>query len=200
MTNSGDSRDKLDRIHRHWGEAVSAASKLVAYDQLGLVLDYWASLWASGGPPLRGAIDPTRIGPALAYIYIMDYDRDARALRYRLIGEHVRAAYTKPVKEKLLSDVVGPGAYQAVAAYFLACPELPAITMLTGRLYQERSMPAFGQRLLLPLFDERGRGAALLGLTLCEHYYDSLSEARLEAERRISIFPLDGSEPTTTVS
>ena len=96
--------------------------------------------------------------------------------------------------------MVRPEAYSAVASYFLACPELPAIAMLTGRLYQERNMPAYGQRLLLPLLDSRGRGESLLGLTFCEHYYDSLEEARLKADRRVSIFPLDGSEPTTTVS
>ena len=200
MTGFDDPLDKLDRIRRHWQRAASAASDLIQFDQISLVLDYWCSLWNDGGLPARGTLDPTRIRQALAYVYIMDYDRDIRSLRYRLIGEQVRATYARPVKGKLLSDVVSPTAYATVSSYFLACPELPAITMLTGRLYQERNMPAYGQRILMPLLDHEGRGEGVLGLTLVRHFYETLDEAIEGADRRVSIFPLDGAEPSTTVS
>lgn len=200
MTDMSDPQDKLERIHRHWQDAASAASELVRYDQIRVVLDHWISLWADGGLPRRDRLDPTRIGSALAHVYIMDYEAEARALRYRLIGEQVRSRYAKPIKGKLLSEIVEPSAYPAVSSYFLACPELPAITMLTGRLYQEREMPAFGQRLLVPLLDAQGRGQALLGLTLSRQTYDSLNDAIVNAKRRVSIFPLDGTDPTDTVS
>lgn len=200
MTGPEQSAERLDLIRRHWEDAASAASELIEYDRVRLVFDHWRSLWAGEGLPRRSAIEPTEIGAALAQVYVMDYDPADRSLRYRLIGEEVRTGYAKPVKGKRLSEIVRPEAYAGVASYFLACAELPAITMLTGRLYQERNMPAYGQRLLLPLVDEGGRGEALLGLTYCERFYDSLAQARLEADRRVSIFPLDGSAPTTTVS
>lgn len=200
MTGSGVTPDKLDRIKRHWQRAAAAAADLVLFDQFSLVLDHWSSLWDQGGLPRRGALDPTRIGPALPYVYIMDYDGAARSLRYRLIGEHVRSTYARPVKDRLLSEVVSPSAYAAVASYFMACPELPAITLLTGRLYQDRNMPAFGQRLLMPLLDEQGRGDGLLGLTLLKYFYETLDAAIEDSDRRVSILPLDGSEPVTTVS
>ena len=200
MTDAAGSGTKLDLIREHWQAAVSDAADLIRYDQIRMVLDHWASLWSDGGLPRRNRLDPTQITPALAHVYIMDYEPQDRGLRYSLIGEQVRASYTKPIKGKLLSEVVIPDAYPAISSYFLACPELPAITMLTGRLYQERDMPVFGQRLLVPLLDEQGRGEALLGLTLTRRTYGSLDEAIRDADRLVSIFPLDGTAPTDTVS
>ncbi len=178
-----------------WREAANAANQWLAYDESRLLLDYWQSLGHATQPPRREDLEPEKMARVLSHIWLMDFVPDESRLRYRLIGDQVRQRYEKAVVGKYLDEVVEPEAYPRVARYFLACPELPAITMLSGRLYHEWPRPGFGERLLLPLFSDQGAAEAVIGITVCKKTYNDRETAEKEASRTVRILPLDGSDP-----
>lgn len=183
--------------HAAWRTVAAAARQTLDRERVRMLLDYWLSIGTDGRPPGRANLDPAGMVPLLSHIWLMDYEAGPRRLRYRLVGEEIRSRYGVPLVGRYLDEVVDPDGYPKVARYFLDCAGLPAIAVLSGRLYSERMKPGYGERLLLPLFSADGAPEGLIGTTICDEPVDSETEAALGVGRRITIFPLDGSAPTT---
>ena len=183
--------------HAAWRMVAAAARQALDRERVRMLLDYWLSIGTDSRPPGRGDLNPASMVPLLSHIWLMDYEADSRRLRYRLVGEEIRSRFGVPLVGRYLGEVVAPGGYPTVAQYFLDCPGLPAIALLAGRLYSERMKPGYGERLLLPLFSADGVAEGLIGTTICDEPVDNETEATLGVGRRITIFPLDGSDPTT---
>ncbi len=196
-TSSGPKPGARPGGHAAWRTVAAAARQAIDRDSVQMLLDYWLSVGSDARPPGRSDLDPAGMVPLLSHIWLMDYEPGPRRLRYRLVGEEIRSRYGVPLVGRYLDEVVEPGGYPTVARYFLDCPGLPAIAVLAGRLYSERMKPGYGERLLLPLFSADGAPEGLIGTTICDEPVDSETEAALGVGRRITIFPLDGSDPIT---
>ncbi len=183
-----------------WRVAANEAARCLEYPETRRLLDYWRDLGDAAWPPRRADLEPERMARVLTHIWLMDYLPDGGRLRYRLIGDQVRQRYEKAVVGKYLDEVVEPEAYPRVARYFLACPQMPAITMRTGRLYQEWPRPEFGERLLLPLFSDDGAAEAVIGITICKKTYGDREAAEQETGRVMRILPLDGGDAIEEVT
>src|SRR3546814_14762082 len=71
--------------------------------------------------------DALPISSWLADTWLMDYEPETRRLRYRLVGENIRARFGIPLVGKHLDDFLGPEARDVVVPYFRACVEKPAV-------------------------------------------------------------------------
>ncbi len=130
----------------------------------------------------------------------MDFESRERRLYYREVGEDAASRYTESLIGKYLHEIVEPEAYPRVAPYFLACVELPAISIVSGRLFHEWPRPWFGERLLLPLFDENGQPEGLVGVVNCRKTSLDKADAERTTERRVRIIPLEGGDIIESVS
>lgn len=129
----------------------------------------------------------------LADIWLMDYHAETSRLRYRLVGENIRARNSFSLTGRYFDEILQPEARLQILRYFLACVEKPAVSIVAGRLYHGWERPGYGERLLLPLIDATGSPEGLIGITICKQIFQSRPEAEERARRVISILPLDGS-------
>lgn len=134
----------------------------------------------------------------LADIWLMDYLAEAARLRYRLVGENIRARYDFSLTGMCLDETLAPEARETVLSYFRACVERPAICLVTGRLYHEWARPSDGERLLLPLLDRDGAPEGLVGITICKKTFPNRPAAERQAKRITRVLPLDGTPPEET--
>lgn len=136
----------------------------------------------------------------LADLWLMDYEAETARLRYRLVGENIRARYGVTLTGRYLDDFLQPEARERVLRYFLACVQKPAVSIVAGRLYHEWDRPGYGERLLLPLIDPSGSPEGLIGITLCKQVFESRPEAEERAKRVTIVLPLDGSPVSEVAS
>lgn len=160
----------------------------------------WLRVGDTERPPARRDLVPQSIAGVLADTWLMDYEPETRRLRYRLVGENIRARYGIPLVGKHLDDFLGPEARDLVVPYFRACVEKPAVSMVIGRLYHDWDRPGHGERLLLPLLGPDGTREGLIGTTICRLTFDSRQEAEERARRLTVVLPLDGSPASETLN
>ena len=149
--------------------------------------------------PGRRELQPDSMPRLLADIWLMDCEPQSFRLRYRLVGENIRARYTFPLTGRYLDETLVPEARDRVLGYFNACVEKPAVCLVVGRLYHERDKPGYGERLLLPLLDPSGTAEGLIGITLCKQMFGSRTQAEERAKRITAVLPLDGSPISETI-
>lgn len=160
-----------------------------------MLLNAWLAAGNDSRPPARNELRPEAMPRVLADVWLMDYVPEQARLRYRLVGENIRARYDSPLSGRFLDETLAPEARDTVLSYFLACVERPAISLVVGRLYHEWQRPSYGERLLLPLLDDDGRAQGLAGITICKQTFPSRVVAEERARRITCILPLDGSPP-----
>lgn len=188
----------IDSIGR-WPEAADRAAALLKFPETRMALDHWVSIGDAINPPSRWRLDPIAMAKSLPKVFLMALDGDT--LTYVLAGDDVSAKYNYELRGKTLEDIVDPEAYPGVAAYFLKCVKQPAIMLLSGRLFQERDQPGFGERLLLPLFEEGEemfqfgtRTTGLLGVTVQKREFVDQRAAYRKSRRILYTVPLDGTD------
>src|SRR3546814_7517181 len=74
----------------------------------------WLMAGGTEGPPARRDLAPHSIASVLADTWLMDYEPETRRLRYRLVGENIRARFGIPLVGKHLDDFLGPEARDVV--------------------------------------------------------------------------------------
>jgi hypothetical protein len=161
-----------------------------------MLLDMWLAVGSAERPPARRDLMPETIAGVLADTWLMDYLPETRRLRYRLVGENIRARYDVPLVGRHIDEFLAPEARDRVLAYFRACVEKPAVSMVLGRLYHASDRPGYGERLLLPLLTPEGEPEGLIGITVCKLTFASRPQAEDRAKRVTVILPLDGSPPS----
>lgn len=163
-------------------------------DRFRRLLAYW--LEARGGavvPPVE-AIDPVRFPFLLEQVWLCAVEENPRKFRYRLTGDHIRAAYDAPLVGRTLNEVTEPSVAERVLGYFNLVVDLPAIVHVIGRIYSEDARPARGERMILPFADPgTGRVTRILGATI--HSWESRGIGTGEVPvRQVRTFtPADGS-------
>ena len=188
-------RDRAADAKPHsWRKAAVRAAEFITCDETRVLLNHWRGLGQLSRPPGRKDLTPDQLGTARTHIWLMEFDQRERQLYYREIGEEAASRYSENLIGKYLQEIVEPEAYPRIASYFLACVEMPAISIVSGRLFHEWPRPWFGERLLLPLFDERGYAEGLVGIVNCRKTSLDKAEAERTTERRIRVIPLDGGE------
>jgi len=160
-----------------------------------MLLNAWLAAGSDARPPSRRDLAPDSMQRILSDIWLMDYVQEEARLRYRLVGENIRARYEFPLTGTYLDETLAEEARETVLSYFRACVEKPAICLVVGRLYHEWKRPSYGERLLLPLLDEGGTPEGLIGITICKQTFPSRPIAEERAKRITCILPLDGSPP-----
>ncbi len=187
------SADERSVYYPRWRQVARAASSYLVTKEANKLLEIWLDLGDEARLPGRRDIRPESMPGLLSDIWLMDYEGETARLRYRLVGENIRARYDFPLVGKYLDETLAPEAKERVLRYFLACVEKPAVSIVAGRLYHEWDRPGYGERLLLPLLDPAGNPEGLIGITLCKQVFESRPEAEERAKRVTSILPLDGS-------
>ncbi|GAB4351912.1 MAG: hypothetical protein Kow00114_00240 [Kiloniellaceae bacterium] len=176
-----------------WRAIAEGARSYLVSREAQTLLDCWLAAGSDDRPPARADLHPEAMPRILADIWLMDYEPAGTRLRYRLAGEHIRARYDFPLVGRYLDQIVAAEARDTVLAYFRACVELPAVSIVAGRLYHEWERPGYGERLLLPLIAADGTPEGLIGITICRQTFPSRPVAEIRAKRVTSILPLDGS-------
>ena len=176
-----------------WHNAIEAIRPHLLFDASRRLLDHWTELRAPGTIPDRRDIDPIELTGALEHIFLIDLMPDSARLRYRLAGEEINSRYEISIVGRHLDEITPADAVKRVETYFRACPEGPALVLLSGILFAERETPSYGERLLLPLRDQDSGALGLVGITLQSEVFPSQASARARANRTLRIAPLDGS-------
>lgn len=135
--------------------------------------DYWASKrQAPDMVPSRGDIRPEEIKPLLPFLWIMDFERQTRTFRYRLIGTAVVEGVGRDYTGRTLDEC-----HPNTGAYEFATRALMQILEDRQPLWR-RGVPMFHhetealrlENLALPLASDRRTADQVLGLTL---FFDS---------------------------
>ena len=93
------------------------------------VSEYWRELSATTGIPLRAAVDPREIGPALEYCFVLE--RIAPGVgRIRLAGQHLAALLGMDGRGMPLTALFEPESRRELAAAIEKCCSGPAIIRL----------------------------------------------------------------------
>lgn len=154
---------------------------------------YWLGARAGHSVPGVEAIDPAGFHYLLEQVWLCAVEESPREFRYRIAGEHVRAAYHGPLIGRTLREITPASVSGRVHGYFDAVVDRPAIVHVVGRIYAEESAPARGERLILPFADPRsGRVTRILGATV--HSWEARGIGTGEAPiRQVRTFtPADG--------
>lgn len=176
-----------------WRDIAGGAGSYLVSSETRMLLDMWLAVGRDGQPPSRRDLRPEAIAKVLADIWLMDYEAESRRLYYRLVGDNIASRYDFPLVGKHIGETLAPEGRDRVLAYFQACVEKPAVSMVLGRLYHQRDRPGYGERLLLPLVTADGKPEGLMGITICKVTFASRPEAEDRARRLIVVLPLDGS-------
>lgn len=157
------------------------------------LVSYWLDARDGALLPPVGAIDPSRFVDLLEQIWLCGVEENPRGFRYRIAGDHIRAAYSGPLIGRTLAEITSPEVFGRVSEYFNRVVDIPAIVHIVGRIYSEEVRAARGERIMLPFADpETGRVARILGATV--HSWESRGIGPVDAPiRQVRTFtPVDG--------
>lgn len=127
---------------------------------------YWLSRRGLGRFPAFRDLDPADMPWALPWIWIHAWDAAAGDFRCRLAGEEVATQYDRPMRHRLLGEVMSPEAYRKIGPRLRACLEGSLILHVRGPVYRERSLFTAGERIILPLAEDNVTPSGLVGLTV----------------------------------
>ncbi|MEX0923216.1 MAG: PAS domain-containing protein [Rhodovibrionaceae bacterium] len=132
-----------------------------------LVWRWWSHIAIERGrPPRRGEVDPAAFLPALHKVWLVEWLAESDCFRYRLAGEDINRTHGFSLKGRTLEEVFpGPTRARIDAAWREVLGQ-PAISYQVGQIYLDGQTTRHGERLVLPLLDDRTKTAGyLLGIT-----------------------------------
>lgn len=137
---------------------------------------WWSGTAASAGrPPHRLEIDPAAFVSALSKVWLVEWIAEKDSFRYRLAGEEINRTHGLSLKGKTI-DRIFPAATRArVDTAWREVLGQPAIAHQLGNIYEDGQTSRQGERLALPILDEKGRSPRyVFGVTA--HLRDGESE------------------------
>lgn len=136
-------------------------------DRFRSLIRYWLDARGGRAVPSVDAIDPSKFRYVLEQVWLCAVEDEPRDFRYRVVGEHIRAAYTEPLVGRTLSEVTDRSVIERVMGYFNLVVDGPTVVHVIGRVYAEEDSPARGERLILPFVEpDTGRVTRVLGATV----------------------------------
>ena len=164
-------RQILHFVCRYGGENLNndmdmAEFDFVRDDILRRVMAYWIGIRDGKRVPQRSRLDPVEIPFALSKIWLMRRDRVTGEFIYILAGEDIQNIYQKSLAGKALDEVFAKSLASKLRQKFTQVCDTPSIVCDIGPVYTYTDKPGHGERLMLPLADEQGWNAFLLGCTV----------------------------------
>ena len=134
--------------------------------RLRLLLNHWLDRRGDEAVPLRSAIDPAALAPALPAIWICEYVPDVGRFRTRLAGEDINRFYGRNIAQTYFEDIAAEPFLSTIIRRYRRIIEEPAIMYLTGHIYLANESRVVGERLGLPLRTEDGRITQVIGASV----------------------------------
>lgn len=168
--------------------AVAEAKALLLRSEAHTLLDHWADI-ARRGYPLRRQIDPLAIIPSLPYVWIRAFLPATRQFQCQLAGDAVRQDYDFPLVGSYLEQVAAADQLPQMQDAFERCLFGRYILVASGRLFRQLRRPGQGERLALPLYNEDGAPAGLIGLAIRDSRIQHPS-SEIGGTRKLVFIPL----------
>lgn len=154
---------------------------------------YWLGARAGALMPDIRAIDPSRFRDLLEQIWLCTVEENPREFRYRLAGDHIRAAYAGPLVGRTLAEVTDSKVAERVLGYFNRVVDEPMVVHIVGRIYSEETRPARGERIILPFADpQTGRVTRILGATIHSWESRGIGPGNIPIRQVRTFTPVDG--------
>jgi len=132
--------------------------------RLRALLSHWLEARGDQAVPERRHIDPTRVAPLLAYMWICGKVPGTDRFRFRLAGDEIRTLIGKPVAGAYIDELF-PNAADDLVAALETVLRTPAIHYVNGPLYRDGARRIQAERLALPV-SEQGALSTVLGATI----------------------------------
>lgn len=129
---------------------------------------YWNELGASGTPPSRAMLDPTKITPVLPWTFLIDAV-DTHALRYRLVGTRIVADMGYDMTGQLVSRAyAGPDWADVERDYLWVIQHKKPCLTRNSVVLPSTGLTYAYSRLLVPLSSDGKQVDMLLGAAIAE--------------------------------
>lgn len=180
---------------------ILAATEIQDSRLLALVTLWQDALNDTGRPPSFEQLQPSMKPNLLDIHWLVEEQGQPRRFRYLSIGEHVKIAYGGSIVGRYLDEIVKRSAQPRVMGYFDTAISRPAVVHIAGRVYSEATRPASGERLLLPIADDKtGRVSRILGATSHSWVSPNNPSGPVPIRQVRTYIPLDGAAPWSETS
>jgi len=154
---------------------------VVENEKLRQLFDYWLGMVSGLTPPRKADIDPMAIPRLLPHIWIQEHVPGTTEFRCRLAGEDVKDRYAVDIIGPLFSEVIGDKAWALVSEQYMLSINTPGICHSIGPVYMHTiERMGIGERILMPLQNNEGVNAFILGATI----YAPLAQASMEQQAK----------------
>ncbi len=126
------------------------------------VLDYWDTLRDGAALPQRMEIDPSRMGDALPYVFLLEHLAPGIA-RLRLAGRHLHDLMGRDVSGSPVTSFCAPGARAEMLPLLEAVFDEPACLSLDLVARRAGKPAKAAEMLILPMADRTGQVTRALG-------------------------------------
>lgn len=150
-------------------EAISAPG-------LRAVAQHWNTARGSRRMPAWADIRPSAIAAQLPIIWAWRYDSSRDRFTGRIAGDAVEALFGVTIRNKELAELVEGAPYDAMFGRMKRTVSGPALYFGEGVVYRHLAKLGLGQRIILPLSDNRETCDGVFGATL----YDAAGAVPLE--------------------
>ncbi len=152
--------------------------------------EVWLAARGEAVMPARSALDPLEMPRLLPHLWLCAYEPDSERFVYRLAGEAINAVYGHSLRGLDLSGILPPQGYEIVRKRYLHVVTRPAAVHTSGRIYLHNRRFHAGERLILPLADDSGHPAFVVGATVVVGDWDYPEPEDLARDHRTTVTPL----------
>lgn len=160
-------------------------------------LDYWLKLHAAHAMPSYADIDAVDFPWALANIFVVEILPGGDFV-YRIAGEEHTERYRRNLKGMRLSDIMEAAAADAITELWRQMLEVPAALFILTDHQSEPGTSVLGDRLLLPLGNDRKTPTHLVGIT--NFFGTSTLAGALTGDQKVKCFRWSRVEPEHSVA
>lgn len=150
----------------------SAPSKIVKSPLLRAFVDIWCGARTGGADiPAKSAIDPVDLGRAglMPYTWLVEREQSGR-FKYRVSGSEVDAVYCCSVTGRYADEILTPETRDMITRLWSRILDERLGFHSLGNLTVSGVLPIAGERLSLPLTDDKGTPRYIFGIT--EYVFD----------------------------
>ncbi|WP_193180654.1 PAS domain-containing protein [Nisaea sediminum] len=127
-------------------------------------LDYWLRLRGRHAMPSYADLDPVDFPWALPNIFVVEILPGGDFV-YRIAGEEHTQRYRRNLKGLRLSDIMQSDAAEAITERWRLILDMPAAFFILTDHHSEQGASVLGERLVLPLGNDRATPTHLVGIT-----------------------------------
>lgn len=114
----------------------------------------------------RSDFDILHLRGLLPHVYLYDFDTEHRVFTLRVAGEEIRRMLPNSRPSVPLDQIMPASVFETVQQRYRRVCEEPAIMHAIGRVFLNLGGTGVGERVIMPLANERGTVNQILGATL----------------------------------